>query len=567
MSDAELRALERRWRESGSSADEEALLRARVRQGVTTPARVEVAAICGHKGARALLPDDRKLVVGREALATLCGVTAATVSKWTRQRKCPHIDRGQLHFDPIAVLDWRVQRLAYPAEGDQAATLLASALHGAEPEAAKRAALAAAWVAVLGQGDDARSGEQAARLVASEQALVDPGAARPSTRRPSSEAWIDTLDLMRLRENRAHHRTLLLRAVGHAVAAEDVERARAALVAAFWATVVPGLGAIDVMNDREAARHLKASFERLAHAVRQDVVPWALGDADPLAARVARRRAAPVELVVPTFADSGAPAGDEDPRTGAPSRKQLDFLRSLLRQKGLSEADAIELLSDGDVSPRVETLERRDVSRLIDRLQAAPDSAPARRPAPAPAEKPVEVTRPAALEDASPGAKLGFKGKVTAARPRISLALVNGEPKHGYEGYVLLLDGQVEGTAGSFAIAIGEAAGAKNGFQVGDTVSGAGVLAAGSTSSVADLYKASGLAVESRDSPAAGEPPWLGPPPPLADYRARGHVDMKGAGGPECRSCIWACRMPTEGEAKPVAVCYGPAECRLRPAR
>ena len=51
MSDARLRELERRWRESGSTEDEAAYLRERVRVGDLTQERLELAAYCGHEGA------------------------------------------------------------------------------------------------------------------------------------------------------------------------------------------------------------------------------------------------------------------------------------------------------------------------------------------------------------------------------------------------------------------------------------------------------------------------------------------------------------------------------------
>ena len=55
MSDQKLRDLERRWRETGSVEDEAAYLRERVRVGDLTQERLELAAYCGHEGARAAL--------------------------------------------------------------------------------------------------------------------------------------------------------------------------------------------------------------------------------------------------------------------------------------------------------------------------------------------------------------------------------------------------------------------------------------------------------------------------------------------------------------------------------
>jgi hypothetical protein len=51
MSDAKLRDLERRWKETGSVEDEAAYLLERVRVGDLTRERLELAAYCGHEGA------------------------------------------------------------------------------------------------------------------------------------------------------------------------------------------------------------------------------------------------------------------------------------------------------------------------------------------------------------------------------------------------------------------------------------------------------------------------------------------------------------------------------------
>lgn len=51
MSDSDLRDLERRWRESGSTEDEATLLMAYVRNRDLTRGRLELAALCGNLGA------------------------------------------------------------------------------------------------------------------------------------------------------------------------------------------------------------------------------------------------------------------------------------------------------------------------------------------------------------------------------------------------------------------------------------------------------------------------------------------------------------------------------------
>ena len=52
MSDTKLRELERRWKETGAVEDEAAYLLERVRVGDLTQERLELAAYCGHEGAR-----------------------------------------------------------------------------------------------------------------------------------------------------------------------------------------------------------------------------------------------------------------------------------------------------------------------------------------------------------------------------------------------------------------------------------------------------------------------------------------------------------------------------------
>ncbi|MBL4846152.1 MAG: hypothetical protein JKY65_11545 [Planctomycetes bacterium] len=58
MGDADLRELERRWRETGSVEDEAAWLLERVRVGDLERGMLELAAYFGHRAARAVLQDD-----------------------------------------------------------------------------------------------------------------------------------------------------------------------------------------------------------------------------------------------------------------------------------------------------------------------------------------------------------------------------------------------------------------------------------------------------------------------------------------------------------------------------
>ncbi|MBX3467746.1 MAG: hypothetical protein KF878_12750 [Planctomycetes bacterium] len=77
MSDAKLRELERRWRETGAVEDEAAYLLERVRVGDLTRERLELAAYCGHEGARRAVGD----VQPGEA-ETLGAWASALISRW-----------------------------------------------------------------------------------------------------------------------------------------------------------------------------------------------------------------------------------------------------------------------------------------------------------------------------------------------------------------------------------------------------------------------------------------------------------------------------------------------------
>lgn len=57
MSDTKLRDLERRWKETGSVQDEAAYLLERMRAGDLSRERLDLAAYCGHEGARQAIGD------------------------------------------------------------------------------------------------------------------------------------------------------------------------------------------------------------------------------------------------------------------------------------------------------------------------------------------------------------------------------------------------------------------------------------------------------------------------------------------------------------------------------
>jgi hypothetical protein len=89
-----------------------------------------------------------------------------------------------------------------------------------------------------------------------------------------------------------------------------------------------------------------------------------------------------------------------------------------------------------------------------------------------------------------------------------------------------------------------------------------------------EFYKASGLKLLQRSAePMPSSPPWLGVPPTLEAYRARGHrrLDPRTYES-SCVQCLWGCRMPVEmiidqwnpqrRQYRYETFCYGPLSCQ-----
>ena len=118
MSDSKLRELERRWRETGSVDDEAAYLRERVRVGDLTQERLELAAYCGHEGARRAAPAFVTFEADRGALAASLrwGKDAAIKLAVTAvQVALEHYGRRQLEPNPARdYLAARRAELGYP---------------------------------------------------------------------------------------------------------------------------------------------------------------------------------------------------------------------------------------------------------------------------------------------------------------------------------------------------------------------------------------------------------------------------------------------------------------------
>ena len=170
-------------------------------------------------------------------------------------------------------------------------------------------------------------------------------------------------------------------------------------------------------------------------------------------------------------------------------------------------------------------------------------------------------------------AKVPWHGTLLAVQPRIRLMRSFDQRNHSYLGYVLFLRGVIAGGAREFSVGIGKSAQAKHEFRAGDEVSGEAVAVANPEMEPAEFYKASALKVVARGVEAsASPPPWLGAPPALETYRARGHrrLDARTYEA-KCRACLWGCRMPVEmildqwnsqeREHRFETFCYGPKSC------
>ena len=141
--------------------------------------------------------------------------------------------------------------------------------------------------------------------------------------------------------------------------------------------------------------------------------------------------------------------------------------------------------------------------------------------------------------------KISWSGLLLGVQPRIDLSRSFDQRHHGYLGYLLLVDGEAGGERKTFSVRIGPAAQAKYGFRAGDRVSGAANAVENADREVADFYKASELRIEERPAHAPpSSPPWVGVPPTLEAYRARGHRRLDARTYDHaCRTCQWGCRM------------------------
>ena len=170
--------------------------------------------------------------------------------------------------------------------------------------------------------------------------------------------------------------------------------------------------------------------------------------------------------------------------------------------------------------------------------------------------------------------KVAWEGIIVSVQPRIRLTRSFDERSHTYLGYMLIIDGEIDGGECRFSVGIGKAAQKKQQFRVGQRVSGNAVPVAAPRMEPVEYYRASKLKVlSSAPVDEGGSPPWHSLAPALEVYRERGHRRLSARTYDRaCLSCVWGCRMPVEMIIDPwnpkmryrtETFCYGPKSCTL----
>lgn len=170
--------------------------------------------------------------------------------------------------------------------------------------------------------------------------------------------------------------------------------------------------------------------------------------------------------------------------------------------------------------------------------------------------------------------KIVWSGRLLGVQPRIRLLRSFDQWHHAYLGYCLFLEGSVGMRQERFSVGVGAKAHQKHGFRAGMDVKGKAAPVQRQETEPVQMYKASGiLAAATPAIDTAGEgPPWLGVPPELPAYRARGHRRLDPCTyRSACARCMWGCRMPVEitldhwnpskKKYRFETFCYGPKSC------
>ena len=169
--------------------------------------------------------------------------------------------------------------------------------------------------------------------------------------------------------------------------------------------------------------------------------------------------------------------------------------------------------------------------------------------------------------------KTEWEGELVSIQPRIRLLRSFDERSHIYLGYSLFFSGSIQGEDREFSVGIGPGAQQKHGFRVGTYVFGGAEPVLDPRLEPVEFYKAVRLRIlQHPPEHSPSPPPWLGIPPALEDYRARGHRRLAAATySARCAACIWGCKMAVEmiidhwnprvRRHREETFCYGPKSC------
>lgn len=172
----------------------------------------------------------------------------------------------------------------------------------------------------------------------------------------------------------------------------------------------------------------------------------------------------------------------------------------------------------------------------------------------------------------TPG-KITWQGTTRAVQPRAWVWRYKLDNRtHHLTGFNLWLDGEVDGAAQKFSVAISGIQQGKLGFQVGDMARGTAWAVQGKKREVVDFYRAGSLRLLDRQDQHRDPPPFAGATPAIEVYDLRGcrMLDAK-LWRAKCFTCIWANRSrveiefdfnrPSSKRYRDETFCYGPRSC------
>ena len=166
-----------------------------------------------------------------------------------------------------------------------------------------------------------------------------------------------------------------------------------------------------------------------------------------------------------------------------------------------------------------------------------------------------------------------FTGTIIGVQPRIFLSRSFDERSHSYLGYLLMIDGIIDGTPKRFTLGVGPKAHEKFRFMKGQAISGACQPAENPELEPAEYYKAIQLKISANPIFVSQGPPWHTIAPPLTVYRERGHRRLSvRTYESTCEGCVWGCQMAVEmiidqwnpriRKYRRETFCYGPLSCK-----